>query len=94
MEMGNLSMVVMNWLHCGYFKIPHFSAMIKYKIIDEIIISHVKIHTLSMIIQKIVNRKDWGYINENYGLSRRFLSASEAKNDVILMIDDDEFPTE
>jgi hypothetical protein len=95
MEMDKVSMVVMNWLRSDVLKSYILPAMIKYKIIDEIIISHGREDTyFEYDNPKIVNRKDWGYINENYGLSRRFLAASDAKNDVIFMIDDDEFPTE
>ncbi len=95
MKMDKVSMVVMNWLRSDVLKSHILPAMIKYEIIDEIIISHGREDTyFEYDNPKIVNRKDWGDINEYYGLSRRFLAASEAKNDVILMIDDDEFPTE
>lgn len=95
MKMDKVSMVVMNWLRSDVLKSHILPAMIKYKIIDEIIISHGREDTyFEYDHPKIVNRKDWGNVNECYGLSRRFLAASEAKNDVILMIDDDEFPKE
>ena len=71
--------------------------MTKYELIDEIIISHGREDTyFEFDHPKIVNRKDWGEINEYYGLSCRrfFKTASEASNEIILMIDDDEYPTQ
>lgn len=90
-----VSMVVMNWLRPEVLRNDILPNMVKYELIDEIIISHGREDTyFEFDDPKIVNRKDWGVINENYGLSRRFLASSEAKNEIILMIDDDEYPTE
>lgn len=88
-------MVVMNWLRPEVLQNDILPNMVKYEMLDEIIISHGREDTyFEFDNPKIVNRKDWGDINEYYGLSRRFLAASEAKNDIILMMDDDEYPTE
>ena len=90
-----ISMVVMNWLRPEVLQSDILPNMVKYELLDEIIISHGREDTyFEFDDPKIVNRKDWGDINEYYGLSRRFLASSEAKNDIILMIDDDEYPTE
>ena len=95
MENKKISMVVMNWLRPEVLQNDILPNMVKYELLDEIIISHGREDTyFEFDDPKIVNRKDWGDINEYYGLSRRFLASSEAKNDVILMIDDDEYPTE
>ena len=92
---GNISMVVMNWLRPEVLQNDILPNMVKYELLDEIIISHGREDTyFEFDHPKIVNRKDWGDINEYYGLSRRFLAASEASNEIILMIDDDEYPTE
>jgi len=90
-----ISMVVMNWLRPHLLKDVILPLVTKYKLIDEIIISHGREDTyFEFDHPKIVNRKDWGEINEYYGLSRRFLAASEASNEIILMIDDDCYPNE
>ena len=95
MENKKISMVVMNWLRPEVLQNDILPNMVKYELLDEIIISHGREDTyFEFDDPKIVNRKDWGDVNEYYGLSRRFLASSEAKTDVILMIDDDEYPTE
>lgn len=89
-----VSLVVMNWLRPDVLK-NILNELVEYEIIDEIIISHGRKDTFfEHGNSKIVDKKHWGDVNEKYGLSRRFLTASEAKNEVILMIDDDEYPTE
>ena len=85
----------MNWLRPDILQNHILKDMVNYDLVDEIILSHGREDTyFEFDHPKIVNRKDWGDVNNYYGLSRRFLAASEAKNDVILMIDDDEYPTE
>ena len=73
-------MVVMNWLRPEVLQNDILPNMVKYELLDEIIISHGREDTyFEFDDPKIVNRKDWGDINEYYGLSRRFLASSEAK---------------
>ena len=92
---NKITLVIMNWLRVEVLKDDILPIMVEYDLIDEIIISHGREDTyFEFDNSKIVNRKDWGDINEYFGLSRRFLASSEANNDVILMIDDDEYPTE
>lgn len=92
---NKISVVIMNWLRPEILQNHILVDMVKYKLVDEIILSHGREDTyFEFNDPKIVNRKDWGDVNEYYGLSRRFLAASEAKNEIILMIDDDEYPTE
>ena len=89
-----VSLVIMNWLRPDVLKniLEH---IVEYETIDEVIISHGREDTyFEFDNAKVVNEKHWGNINEQFGLSRRFLSASQAKNEVILMIDDDEYPSE
>lgn len=85
----------MNWLRPDVLKNHILAELVKYDSIDEIIVSHGREDTFFEFDNpKVVNKKHWGDINETFGLSRRFLTASEAKNDIILMIDDDEYPGE
>jgi len=94
-ETKRISMVVMNWLRPEVLRYHILPDMTKYELIHEIIISHGREDTyFEFDHPKIVNRKDWGEINEYYGLSRRFLAASKASNEIILMIDDDGYPSE
>mgnify|MGYP001281534064 CR=1 FL=1 len=89
-----ISMVVMNWLRPHVLTDVILPVVTKYKLIDEIIISHGRGDTyFEYDNPKILNRKDW-VNNEAYGLSLRFLAALDAKNDTILMIDDDCYPDE
>jgi hypothetical protein len=88
------SLVIMNWLRPDVLK-NMLEQLVEYETIDEVIISHGREDTyFEFDNAKVVNEKHWGNINEQFGLSRRFLSASQAKNEVILMIDDDEYPSE
>ena len=64
----------------------------KYQSIDEIIISHGKESTsfnYTSVHCRIVHRHDWGKVDQKYGVARRFLAALDAKNNTILMLDDD-----
>ena len=88
-------MVVMNWLRPGVLNDVILPIMTKYELIDEIIISHGREDTyFEFDNPKIVNRKDWGSNNDAYGLSLRFLATLDAKNDSVLVIDDDCYPGE
>jgi len=90
-----ITLVVMNWLRPDVLKNDILTELVKYESIDEIIVSHGREDTFFEFENpKVVGKKHWGDINEKYGLSRRFLTALDAKNDIILMIDDDEFPSE
>lgn len=89
-----VSLVIMNWLRPDVLK-NMLEQLVEYETIDEVIISHGREDTyFEFDNAKVVNEKHWGNINMQFGLSRRFLSASQAKNEVILMIDDDEYPSD
>lgn len=91
-----ISIVILNFSRPAYIKneiIPKLEKMDK---VDEIIISHGKEKTyFKSKCSKVVNLKHWGKdFNDKYGLTLRFLSASQAKNKYVMIMDDDIIPTE
>ena len=84
----NLSVIILNFSRPGYVKnksIPHMK-----KIVDEIIISHGKKEVYFK--QKDIISIDHSKENDIYGLSLRFLTANNAKNDFVMIMDDDILP--
>ena len=69
-----ISVVIMNWLRPDILQNYILKDMVNYDLVDEIILSHGREDTyFEFDHPKIVNRKDWGDVNNYYGLSRRFL---------------------
>ena len=84
-----ITAVILNFNRPDYLKFNVLPKLVNLNKITEIIISHGKQKTFfEYKNSKIVNKKDWD-INEKHGLSRRFTNSVEAKNDIILIIDDD-----
>jgi len=89
----NYSLIILNW------KRPKNVLLIvnelkKCDYINEIIISNGKESTkLSFPDEKIKCQDDFGSINDNYGLDRRFLNGLKATNQKLIIIDDDLFIT-
>jgi len=92
--MEKLSVVILNYnrpYNLKNYIIPYLE---KNKLVDEIIISHGKEKTaFDNDKGKIKNLQHWGEMNKEYGLTLRFLSALESKNEHILIMDDDIIPT-
>jgi hypothetical protein len=66
-----------------------------FKYIDEIIVSNGKLDTaIRLNDEKIVIYDDYNTINNIYSLDRRFICGLRAKNDNIIIIDDDIYITE
>jgi hypothetical protein len=88
-----LSVVVLNFNRPNFIKYNILPTLEKYKEIDEIIISNGKESTAIQVPNaKCLDHT--GEVNDIYGLTLRFFSALEAKNDNILIIDDDIIPSE
>ena len=89
---GGVSAVLLNWQRQNIIHGNVLPALERCSLIDEIIISHgredsfVEFSSTDVTIQ---NRKDWKEINPRYGLARRFIASAEARNDFILILDDD-----
>jgi hypothetical protein len=88
----NLSVVILNFNRPDFVKNNIVPALKKNNYVDEIIISHGKEET-AFTLEKTKNYKHWNKINENYGLSRRFLTARKAKNKHVIIMDDDIIPS-
>ena len=85
-----LSIVILNFNRPDYIK-NNIIPKIKNSC-DEIIISHGKKET-AFTHPDIKSLNHYGKVNEEYGLSRRFLSCLEARNELVLIMDDDIVPS-
>jgi len=84
----------MNFNRSNYLKNNILPYLCKYKLIKEIIISHGKKENyFEYKDKKIKNLKDWDK-NEEYKLTLRFLNATKASYENILILDDDILPSE
>lgn len=85
-----LSIVMLNFNRPDYIK-NNIIPRIKNNC-DEIIVSHGKKET-AFNHPNIKSLKHYGRMNKEYGLSLRFLSCLEAKNEFVLIMDDDIIPS-
>ena len=91
----NLSVVILNYNRPNFVKKDIINSLNKISIIDEIIISHGKKETLfTSKNPKVKSLFHYGKMNEEYGLTLRFISGLEAKNEHIIIMDDDIIPSE
>lgn len=88
-----LSTVILNFNRPNFIKHNIVPQLNKYHSIDDIIISNGKKET-SLDIPETNCLEHHQNLNKEYGLSLRFLSALEAKNDYVLIIDDDIIPSQ
>lgn len=91
--MSKLSVVILNFNRPDFIKNNIIPILLKNKNIDEIIVSHGKKSTY-FEKEEVTSLKHYGEINKSYGLSRRFLSGSQAKNNYVMIMDDDIIPSE
>lgn len=87
----NASVVVLNWQRPRWLRRVILPYLTRHPLVDEVIISHGREDTAFRFKSRrcrVVNREDWG-LNEEFGLSLRFVAAQEAKNEAVLLIDDD-----
>lgn len=91
----SISIVILNFNRPHYINDNIIPYLDKIELVDEIIISHGKEKTyFESKSQKVRNYKDWGENNHKYGLARRFLNGAKAKNEAVIIMDDDIVPTE
>ncbi len=91
-----ISVVLLNWKRPDNIKNQILPSLVKYRLINEIIISHGIRETQFDYESEhcqMVHRNDEEN-NKIYGLALRFLSAQSAKNDIVLILDDDLLPPE
>ena len=87
-----ISAVILNWQRPYNLQNIILPVLEKCPRIDEIIISHGREDTAFDYESghcRIVHRRDYGDINREYGMVRRFLAGEDARNDIILSLDDD-----
>lgn len=88
-----ITAVILNFNRPKYIKDHIIPALDKIKLIDEIIVSHGKKETFfKSKSKKVKNLEHWGEPNKVYGLTLRFVSAQEAKNEAVIIMDDDIIP--
>ena len=88
---GGVSAVIPNWERAYNLQNVILPILEKHPRVDEIIITHGRREAefdYESERCRIVHRRD-GDTARKYGLARRFLAAAEARNDVVLSLDDD-----
>ena len=97
----SVSAVVLNFNRPGYLWQTIRPQLMGMDEIDELVISNGKRET-DLTMEKIIKYRNkrgvkqlqhWGDMNSMYGLTLRFLSALEAGNEYVLIMDDDIIPT-
>ena len=88
----NVSVIILNFNRPNYIRKNILPVLVENKNINEIIISHGKKETY-FNDSRVKSLDHSGSVNEEYGLSRRFLSGLEAKNKYVIIMDDDITPT-
>lgn len=90
-----LSVIILNYSRPSNIKDFIIPVLEKYKMVDEIIISHGREDVIfEYKSNKVKHLYHQGDPNKEYGLTLRFVSGSEAKNDNIIIMDDDIIPDE
>ena len=89
----SISAVILNFNRPDYIKNNIIPSLEKIETINEIIVSHGKKETI-FDHPSIKSLDHTGTYNKEWGLSLRFLSGKEAKNDTIIIMDDDIIPAE
>lgn len=96
--MNKISVVILNFNRPEFIKKNILKKLNKITEIDEILISHGKKETFFEGKVKgdteVINFKHWENENKEYGLSLRFYTSLQAKNNKIIIMDDDIIPSQ
>ena len=87
-----ISAAILNWQRPYNLQNITLPVLEKCACIDEITISHGREDTAfdyESDYCRIIHRRDYGDINREYGMARRFLAYEDAHNDIIVSLDDD-----
>ena len=87
----SVSVVILNWNRPVWLRRVIVPLLARHPLVDEIHISHGRESSCFGYKNRrceIIHRRDWS-LNERYGLALRFVAAREAKNDAVLIVDDD-----
>jgi len=90
-----ISVVILNWKRPDNIKNDILPKIINYNLVSEVIISHGRSETYFQTpdIKMVKHYKDEN-LNSNLGVALRFLRSCNAKNECILILDDDRLPSE
>jgi len=91
----NISLVVLNWQRPAWLRWVILPYLTRHPLIDEVIVSHGRQDTAFSYRTRhcaVVHREDWG-LNDEFGLSLRFVAAEGARNEAVLLMDDDLAPS-
>jgi hypothetical protein len=90
-----ISVVILNWKRPDNIVDHILPKLVNYKLVSEIIISHGNSKTYFQTPElNIVKHYQDEKLNANLGVALRFSRSCDAKNDCILIIDDDMLPSE
>ena len=87
----SVSAVILNWNRPSWLRRVILPLLARHPLVDEICISHGRERTCFAFESThcdIIHRRDWD-LNDRYGLALRFVAAREAKNEAVLILDDD-----
>jgi hypothetical protein len=90
-----ISVVILNWKRPNNIIKDILPEIVNYKLVNEVIISHGNKETYFKTPEySIVKHYHDADLNDTLGVARRFLRATHANNDCILILDDDRLPSE
>lgn len=87
-----ITLCMLNWNRPEILRDAILPTMARYAMIDEIIVSHGREDTrfdFETPDARVVMRDDWGEVNREYGIARRWLCWELARNETVLSLDDD-----
>ena len=87
----SVSAVILNWNRPIWLHRVILPLLARHPLVDEIHVSHGREETCFSYKSRhceVIHRPDWT-LNDRYGLARRFVAAREARNDAVLLLDDD-----
>lgn len=87
-----ITLSVLNWGRPDNLKEIILPVMVRYRLIDEVIISHGRADTVfdfSSPYADVVCLDDTEEVNREFGIARRWLAWERARNKVVLSLDDD-----
>lgn len=90
-----ISVVILNFNRPNNIRNYILPQLVKYNIIDEILVSHGKKETVfEFVNKKVKHLHHYGDYNNKYGLTLRFLTGSLSLNNYVMIMDDDITPYE
>jgi hypothetical protein len=87
----SVSVVILNWNRPVWLRRVILPLLARHPLVDEIQVSHGREPACFSYKSRhcdIIHRRDWR-LNDRYGLALRFVAAREAKNEAVLIVDDD-----